>query len=59
MNGYVLVTCNECKNDFRTGVNFPYFNKGFKTKITNCPYCEVELQIYDAHKYNEDGTIYE
>lgn len=59
MTGYILITCDGCENNFKTKVDFPYFNKGFETKIINCPHCGVELKIYDSHKYNEDGTIYD
>jgi formate dehydrogenase maturation protein FdhE len=57
MNGNIRVICDNCKKKLRVEVNFPNNNKGFTTKVINCPHCNTELKIFDTHKYNENGTI--
>lgn len=58
MKGFIKVNCTECGKQLRVKVNFPIDNKGFETKVITCEHCGTELEIFDDHVYNEDGTIH-
>lgn len=57
MNGNIKVVCDNCKNEIRTEVNFPKEKQGFTSKTIICFVCGEQIQVFDKHDYNEDGTI--
>jgi len=57
MTGYIRVKCANCNKEIRTEVDFPKFNQGFTAKQIICVHCGEQIQVFDTHEYNQDGTI--
>lgn len=54
--GYIYYRCPICGRKNRILVTFPAWNKPFNTTTHKCS-CGTTNEVYDPHKFDEDGNI--